>query len=165
MQFTGAIAPTDQLAMPGKNQLDAQPNHLHAAVGAPVEDSKRSVLEVLNQRGRHVVTCMLFECMAVHPLFTVQTGRNMKPRPSPARSQRLPGAGSEWVRRNLEAKSVGLMAYSAAVAVYVVSDLHLDENNDARLFRDDRQGRALASLCDQIAQTVRSWSCSATSLT
>ena len=65
----------------------------------------------------------------------------------------------------LEAKSVGLMAYSAAVAVYVVSDLHLDENNDARLFRDDRQGRALASLCDQIAQTVRSWSCSATSLT
>ena len=165
MQFTGAIAPTDQLAMPGENQLDAQPNHLHAAVGAPVEDSKRSVLEVLNQRGRHVVTCMLFECMAVHPLFTVQTGRNMKPRPSPARSQRRPGAGSEWVRRNLEAKSVGLMAYSAAVAVYVVSDLHLDENNDARLFRDDRQGRALASLCDQIAQTVRSWSCSATSLT
>src|SRR6267378_2475765 len=86
VQFTGAIAPTDQLAMPGKNQLDAQPNHLHAAVGAPVEDSKRSVLEVLNQRGRHVVTCMLFECMAVHPLFTVQTGRNMKSRASPPRA-------------------------------------------------------------------------------
>src|SRR5712675_2089900 len=74
VQFTGAFAPADQLPMPRKNQLGAQPNYLHAAVGAPVEDSKRSVLEVLNQRGRHVVTCMLFECMAVHPLFTVQTG-------------------------------------------------------------------------------------------
>ena len=51
------------------------------------------------------------------------------------------------------------MAYMPPVAVYVISDLHLDENDDARLFRDDRQGRALASLCDQIAQTVRSWSC------
>ena len=43
------------------------------------------------------------------------------------------------------------MAYMRAVAVYVISDLHLDENDDARLFRDDRQGRALASLCEQIA--------------
>jgi len=38
------------------------------------------------------------------------------------------------------------------VAVYVISDLHLDENEDARLFRDDWQGRALASLCEQIAR-------------
>src|SRR5437762_5985813 len=43
------------------------------------------------------------------------------------------------------------MAYMRAVAVYVISDLHLDENDDARLFRDDRQGRALASLCEKIA--------------
>jgi UDP-2,3-diacylglucosamine pyrophosphatase LpxH len=38
------------------------------------------------------------------------------------------------------------------VAVYVISDLHLDGNDDARLFRDDRQGRALASLCERIAR-------------
>ena len=43
------------------------------------------------------------------------------------------------------------MAYMRAVAVYVISDLHLDENDDARLFRDERQGRALASLCEKIA--------------
>jgi len=36
------------------------------------------------------------------------------------------------------------------VAVYVISGLHLDENDDARL-RDERQGRALASLCEKIA--------------
>ena len=37
------------------------------------------------------------------------------------------------------------------MAIYVISDLHLDANDDARLFRDDRQGRALASLCERIA--------------
>src|SRR2546423_6939618 len=45
----------------------------------------------------------------------------------------------------------GLWPTLPPVAVYVISDLHLDENDDARLFRDDRQGRALASLCEQIA--------------
>jgi UDP-2,3-diacylglucosamine pyrophosphatase LpxH len=38
------------------------------------------------------------------------------------------------------------------VAVYVLSDLHLDEDVEAGLFRDDRQGRALASLCERIAR-------------
>ena len=38
------------------------------------------------------------------------------------------------------------------MAVYVVSDLHFDGNDGARLFRDDRQGRALASLCERIAR-------------
>ena len=99
MQFTGAIAPADQLPMPGKHQLRAHPNHLHAAVGAPVEDSKRSILEVLNHRGRHDITCMLFECMSVHPLFTVQARRNTNARASPPRPQRRPGAAwSEFVR-------------------------------------------------------------------
>src|SRR5438874_3338738 len=45
----------------------------------------------------------------------------------------------------------GLWPTLPPVAVYVISDLHLDDNDDARLFRDDRQGRALASLCEQIA--------------
>src|SRR5882762_11569661 len=85
--------------MPGKHQLRAQPNHLHAAVGAPVEDSKRSIVEVLNHRGRHDITCMLFECMSVHPLFTVQARRNTNSRASPPRPQRRPGtAWSEFVR-------------------------------------------------------------------
>jgi len=38
------------------------------------------------------------------------------------------------------------------VTVYVISDLHLDEDGDARLFRDRRQGAALASLCERIAR-------------
>jgi UDP-2,3-diacylglucosamine pyrophosphatase LpxH len=38
------------------------------------------------------------------------------------------------------------------VAVYVISDLHLHEDSDARLFRDDRQGRAIAALCERIAR-------------
>ena len=38
------------------------------------------------------------------------------------------------------------------MAVYVVSDLHLDEDGESRLFRDDRQGTALASLCERIAR-------------
>jgi len=38
------------------------------------------------------------------------------------------------------------------VALYVVSDLHLDERGDARLFSDERQGRQLASLCERVAQ-------------
>ena len=38
------------------------------------------------------------------------------------------------------------------MAIYVISDLHLDEVGDSRLFRDDRQGLALASLCDRIAR-------------
>ncbi|HWE25202.1 MAG TPA: hypothetical protein VG496_14780 [Myxococcales bacterium] len=38
------------------------------------------------------------------------------------------------------------------MALYVVSDLHLDEDGDSRLFRDERQGAALASLCDRVAR-------------
>jgi len=38
------------------------------------------------------------------------------------------------------------------VTVYAVSDLHLDESAEARLFADDRQGRQLAELCDRIAR-------------
>src|SRR5438309_782937 len=38
------------------------------------------------------------------------------------------------------------------MGVYVISDLHLDEDSDARLFCDDRQGRAIASLCERIAR-------------
>jgi UDP-2,3-diacylglucosamine pyrophosphatase LpxH len=38
------------------------------------------------------------------------------------------------------------------MALYVVSDLHLDERGDARLFSDERQGRELASLCERVAQ-------------
>ncbi|GEJ58997.1 hypothetical protein [Anaeromyxobacter diazotrophicus] len=34
-----------------------------------------------------------------------------------------------------------------AVTVYVVSDLHLDEDDGSRLFRDDVQGAPLAALC------------------
>lgn len=33
------------------------------------------------------------------------------------------------------------------MAIYVVSDLHLDEDDGSRLFRDDRQGARLADLC------------------
>lgn len=35
------------------------------------------------------------------------------------------------------------------MAIYVVSDLHLDEEDGSRLFRDDRQGARLAALCDR----------------
>jgi len=90
VQFIGAVTPTDQLPMAGKYQLRAQPDHLHGAVGAPVEDSNRSVFEVLNHRGRHVVTCMLFDCMDVHPLLTVQARRITKARASPPLPQRRP---------------------------------------------------------------------------
>ena len=34
--------------------------------------------------------------------------------------------------------------------LYVVSDLHLDEHGPARMFSDERQGRALAGLCERI---------------
>jgi UDP-2,3-diacylglucosamine pyrophosphatase LpxH len=33
------------------------------------------------------------------------------------------------------------------MAIYVASDLHLDEDDGCRLFRDDRQGERLAALC------------------
>jgi UDP-2,3-diacylglucosamine pyrophosphatase LpxH len=35
--------------------------------------------------------------------------------------------------------------------LYVLSDLHLDEHGPARMFSDERQGRALAALCERIA--------------
>ena len=38
------------------------------------------------------------------------------------------------------------------MTVYAISDLHLDERSEARLFADDRQGRQLAGLCDRIAR-------------
>src|SRR5438309_564189 len=38
------------------------------------------------------------------------------------------------------------------VTLYVLSDLHLDENGPARLFYDDRQGRTLAGLCARLAR-------------
>lgn len=36
------------------------------------------------------------------------------------------------------------------MAIYVVSDLHLDEQSQARLFRDTRQGQTLADLCARV---------------
>jgi UDP-2,3-diacylglucosamine pyrophosphatase LpxH len=36
--------------------------------------------------------------------------------------------------------------------LYVLSDLHLDEHGPARMFSDERQGRALAGLCERIAR-------------
>jgi UDP-2,3-diacylglucosamine pyrophosphatase LpxH len=36
--------------------------------------------------------------------------------------------------------------------LYVVSDLHLDEHGPARMFSDERQGRALAALCERVAR-------------
>jgi UDP-2,3-diacylglucosamine pyrophosphatase LpxH len=36
--------------------------------------------------------------------------------------------------------------------LYVVSDLHLDEHGPARMFSDERQGRAIAELCERIAR-------------
>ncbi|TMA43059.1 MAG: hypothetical protein E6J82_07685, partial [Deltaproteobacteria bacterium] len=38
------------------------------------------------------------------------------------------------------------------MALYVVSDLHLDERAEARLFSDERQGRQLSSLCERVAR-------------
>ena len=38
------------------------------------------------------------------------------------------------------------------MTVHVISDLHLDESGDARLFSDERQGRALSALCERIAR-------------
>ena len=38
------------------------------------------------------------------------------------------------------------------MSLYTVSDLHLDERGEARLFADDRQGRQLAELCERIAR-------------
>ncbi|GAC1345783.1 MAG: hypothetical protein NVSMB23_22410 [Myxococcales bacterium] len=38
------------------------------------------------------------------------------------------------------------------MAIYVVSDLHLDERSEARLFSDERQGRTLAGLCERVAR-------------
>lgn len=38
------------------------------------------------------------------------------------------------------------------MAIYVISDLHLDETAQARLFADERQGRELAALCDRISR-------------
>src|ERR1700694_4394769 len=36
------------------------------------------------------------------------------------------------------------------MTLYAASDLHLDERGQARLFDDERQGRAFAGLCDKI---------------
>jgi UDP-2,3-diacylglucosamine pyrophosphatase LpxH len=36
--------------------------------------------------------------------------------------------------------------------LYVLSDLHLDERGPARMYEDERQGRALAALCERIAR-------------
>jgi UDP-2,3-diacylglucosamine pyrophosphatase LpxH len=38
------------------------------------------------------------------------------------------------------------------VALFVLSDLHLDEEGQARLFRDERQGAKLAALCERLAR-------------
>ncbi|MCA1828942.1 MAG: metallophosphoesterase [Myxococcales bacterium] len=38
------------------------------------------------------------------------------------------------------------------MTVYVISDLHLDEQSEAQLFRDQRQGRELAALCERVAR-------------
>jgi len=38
------------------------------------------------------------------------------------------------------------------VALFVLSDLHLDEEGQARLFRDERQGVKLASLCERMSR-------------
>ena len=38
------------------------------------------------------------------------------------------------------------------VPTYVLSDLHLDEQADGRLFDDERQGKALAALCGRLAE-------------
>jgi len=38
------------------------------------------------------------------------------------------------------------------VPLYVLSDLHLDEAGEARLFRDDRQGVKLAGLCERLSR-------------
>jgi UDP-2,3-diacylglucosamine pyrophosphatase LpxH len=35
--------------------------------------------------------------------------------------------------------------------LYVVSDLHLDEQGEPRMFADERQGRALKALCERVA--------------
>ena len=40
-----------------------------------------------------------------------------------------------------------------AVPIFVVSDLHLDLDNDGQLFDDQRQGKELARLCERIRQT------------
>jgi UDP-2,3-diacylglucosamine pyrophosphatase LpxH len=36
------------------------------------------------------------------------------------------------------------------MTIYVISDLHLDEHGEARLFDDERQGRLLAELCGRV---------------
>src|SRR3954466_3686658 len=36
------------------------------------------------------------------------------------------------------------------MTVYVISDLHMDEHGQARLFDDERQGRLLAELCGRV---------------
>ena len=38
------------------------------------------------------------------------------------------------------------------MALYVLSDLHLDESGESHLFRDERQGAALAPLCERVAR-------------
>ena len=38
------------------------------------------------------------------------------------------------------------------MALYVISDLHVDEDGDSLLFRDERQGAAIAGLCERIAR-------------
>jgi UDP-2,3-diacylglucosamine pyrophosphatase LpxH len=38
------------------------------------------------------------------------------------------------------------------VGIYVLSDLHLDERGEARMFSDERQGRELSALCERVAR-------------
>src|SRR5205814_1851712 len=45
-----------------------------------------------------------------------------------------------------------LLYRARAVTIYVISDLHLDERGEARLFDDQRQGRQLAALCERVAR-------------
>src|SRR5206468_1162317 len=39
-----------------------------------------------------------------------------------------------------------------AMTIYVISDLHLDEESEAQLFKDQRQGRELKALCERVAR-------------
>lgn len=37
------------------------------------------------------------------------------------------------------------------MTIYAISDLHLDESDEAQLFADERQGRQLSELCDRVS--------------
>src|SRR5207244_4135266 len=61
-------------------------------------------------------------------------------------------SGETWPVLSRSSTNCAILYRGPPMTVYVISDLHLDEQAEARLFSDERQGRELATLCERVAR-------------